>query len=188
MDDGHHGIDLAYWSRGDRKTMVGLPIKSVLPGQVAAVVHNRQPYGNMVIIETPLDALPAAWLQSMAIPEVQRTVTPSTSLRCPPSQITYASTSRSLYLLYAHMNQSPSVTIDQQVACGEVVGEVGTTGKSVNPHLHLETRVGPSGATFPVMAHYDNAATDSEMATYCTWRVSGLFQAFDPLMVLALQP
>lgn len=181
MDDGHHGIDLAYWSRGDRKTMVGLPIHSVLPGQVAAVVHNREPYGNMVIIETPLDALPAAWLQAMTIPAVQPTVTPATSLRCPPDQNAYASANRSLYLLYAHMNKTPIVALNQHVACGEPLGEVGTTGKSVNPHLHLEVRVGPSGARFDSMAHYDTSATDAEMSAYCTWRVSGLFEMFNPL-------
>ncbi|RPJ47754.1 MAG: M23 family metallopeptidase, partial [Chloroflexi bacterium] len=86
------------------------------------------------------------------------------------------------------LNSPPTVALGQSVTCGQAIGEVGTTGRSVNYHLHLETRVGPAGVTFPEMAHYDNAATDTEMGTYCTWRVSGLFQAFDPLKVLSLQP
>ena len=71
------------------------------------------------------------------------------------------------------------------------IGEVGTTGRSVNPHLHLETRIGPAGASFTEMAHYDNGATENEMRNYCTWRVSGLYQLLNPLEViqaLSLQP
>jgi murein DD-endopeptidase MepM/ murein hydrolase activator NlpD len=187
MDDGHFGADFAYWSRGTHKAMLGLPVLAALSGRVVGIVPNRQPYGNAVIIETALDAVPADWLRSLPTPAP--TVQPAANLYCPPDPAAYPSQgSRSLYLLYAHLNKAPLVSLNQQVTCGQAIGEVGTTGRSVNPHLHLETRVGPAGATFPVMAHYDNAATDSEMATYCTWRVSGLFQAFDPLKLLALQP
>jgi murein DD-endopeptidase MepM/ murein hydrolase activator NlpD len=82
------------------------------------------------------------------------------------------------------LNREPLVTAGELVSCGQVIGEVGTTGKSVNAHLHLETRAGPYGATFPAMAHYENDATNAEMSAYCTWRVSGLFQMFDPLALL----
>ena len=68
--------------------------------------------------------------------------------------------------------------------CGQVIGQVGTTGRSVNPHLHLEMRYGPGGAAFPSLAHYSGDATSEEMAAYCTWRVSGIFQVIDPLKVL----
>ncbi len=187
MDDGHFGADFAYWSRGERKTMLGLPVYSVFAGRVAGVIHNHTPYGNAVIIETPLDGVPAGWLP--VFPTAAPTIQPAPSLYCPPDPVNYAARpGRSLYLLYAHFNKTPLVTVDQPVTCGQAIGEVGTTGRSVNPHLHLETRAGPAGATFAEMAHYDNAATDSEMRTYCTWRVSGLFQAFDPLKVLSLQP
>jgi len=187
MDDGHFGADFAYWSRGAHKQMLGLPVKSALNGRVAGVIQNRMPYGNAVIIETRLNTIPASW--HPVLPTLAPTVQPSANLVCPPDTARYAvNAERSLYLLYAHLNQAPTVSIDQPVDCGQVIGEVGTTGRSVNPHLHLETRLGPAGVTFPVMAHYDNAATESEMGTYCTWRVSGLFQAFDPLEILSLQP
>lgn len=188
MDDGHFGVDFAYWSRGEHKQMLGLPVQAVLHGRVAGLIQNRMPYGNAVIIETPLNTIPASW--RLVLPTPAPTVQPAPNLFCPPDTAGwYANdTERSLYLLYAHLNQAPTVSIDQPIACGQVIGEVGTTGRSVNPHLHLETRLGPARVTFPVMAHYDNAATESEMATYCTWRVSGLFQAFDPLELLSLQP
>jgi murein DD-endopeptidase MepM/ murein hydrolase activator NlpD len=187
MDDGHFGADFAYWSRGTRKTMLGLPVLSVLNGRVAGIIHNHVPYGNAVIIETPLETVPAAWLPEFPIPAP--TIQPAPNLYCPPDPADYpAGAGRSLYLLYAHFNQPPQVALGQSVTCGQAIGEVGTTGLSVNPHLHLETRVGPSGVIFPEMVHYDTAATDLEMSTYCTWRVRGLFQAFDPVTLLSLQP
>jgi murein DD-endopeptidase MepM/ murein hydrolase activator NlpD len=42
--------------------------------------------------------------------------------------------------LYAHQ-RSYFVKVEQQVSIGEVIGEVGTTGWSTDPHLHFEIRV-----------------------------------------------
>lgn len=188
QDDGHHGADFAYWSRGTRKEMLGLPVYSALSGRVAGVIQNRQPYGNAVIIETRLDALPSDWLSAIPVPTPAPTVQPAANLICPADPRTYdPQTGRSLYLLYAHLNKTPALTVGQVVTCGQPIGEVGTTGRSVNPHLHLETRAGPAGATFTVMAHYTNDVTEAEMRNYCTWRVSGLFQPFDPMKLLSLQ-
>lgn len=183
MDDGHHGADFAYWSRGERTTMLGHPVQSVLPGRVAGIIHDREPYGYAVIIETPLEG-PLLNGMDAVLPTPAPTVQPAASLFCPAGTQAYAGDGRSLYLLYAHLNREPLVSTGDQVFCGQVIGEVGTTGKSVNAHLHLETRVGPAGATFPAMAHYENDATNAEMSAYCTWRVSGLFQMFDPLALL----
>ncbi len=44
-----------------------------------------------------------------------------------------------LYTLYAHM-QTTFVTKGQRVTRGQVIGEVGATGKVTGPHLHLEVR------------------------------------------------
>ncbi len=190
MDDGHHGTDFAYWSRGERSTMIGHPVQSVLPGRVAGVILDRDPYGYAVIIETPLEG-PLFPAVKGVVPTPAPTVQPAASLICPPAENTYSTKERSLYLLYAHLNREPLVSPGDPVSCGQTIGEVGTTGKSVNAHLHLETRVGPAGAAFPVMAHYENDATNDEMRNYCTWRVSGLFQMFDPMALLeapTLQP
>lgn len=185
MDDGHHGVDFAYWSRGERNTMLGLPVNSVMDGRVAGVLENRQPYGYAVIIETPLEALPGKWLAAMELPASQPTVPAAPNLICPPDPLTYGQPgSRSLYLLYAHLDQPPALAVGQPVACGDPLGVVGTTGRSVNYHLHLETRIGPSESIFPGMAHYEASASEVEMSTYCTWRVSGLFAIFDPMLIL----
>lgn len=189
MDDGHHGADFAYYSRGERKEMIGLPVYSVLNGIVAGVIHDRPPYGNAVIIETRIEAFSPEQFNRLQAPTPAPTVQPPANLTCPePEKTASMPAGRSLYLLYAHLNQPPLVSTGQAVTCGQQIGEVGTTGNSVNPHLHLETRIGPSGAVFPSMAHYDASITEEEMRNYCIWRVSGLFQMFDPMLLLSLQP
>jgi murein DD-endopeptidase MepM/ murein hydrolase activator NlpD len=78
--------------------------------------------------------------------------------------------------------------VGDTVTCGQPLGEVGTTGASVNPHLHFETRLGPAAMTLDSFGHYDLHATDLERNNYCLWRVSGWFQLVDPLKILAQQP
>jgi murein DD-endopeptidase MepM/ murein hydrolase activator NlpD len=156
-------VDFAYYRRGERASILGVQVQSVLDGRVAAVILNRIPYGNMVIVETSSSALPAEAIGQLDLPA-----------------------GRSLYLLYAHMNAAPLVALDDRVACGQVLGEVGNTPKgwSSDPHLHLEARAGPPGVSFAGMVFYDTGATQEEMDNYRRWRMSGEFQLLDPLTLL----
>lgn len=169
--------------------MPGMPIQAVLPGAVAAVIMDRFPYGYAVLIETPLNDLPASWLQALDLPEPLPARLVNPALTCPAIPDPFPpSDQRSLYLLYAHLQTSPQVEPGQPVACARPLGAVGGTGNALNPHLHLEVRVGPSGARFASLAHYDNRASPDEMGAYCLWRVSGVFQTVDPLRLLTLDP
>ena len=189
QDNGHFGVDFSYWSRADGTSMAGLPIYSVLDGVVASAIENRQPYGNALIIETPLSQIDPHWLDLLPIQiyDPNAPLQPSTSLTCPAYEFTPQRTPLSLYLLYAHMRQPGQLTQGSQVICGQQIGQVGTTGNSVNDHLHLETRIGPSGIKFASLAHYDTSATREEMRNYCLWRISGAFMPFDPMALLSIR-
>jgi murein DD-endopeptidase MepM/ murein hydrolase activator NlpD len=157
-DDPHHGVDLAIRLPNSEVAVSGNPVQAALAGSVAAVIRDRFPYGNALLVETPLEEAPPAL-------DLSR---------------------RSLYVMYAHMRDPVDLNPGDTVACGQAIGAVGSTGNALNPHLHLEMRVGPAGMRFSSMAHYDNSATSEEMSSYCLWRISGLFQLVDPLRLIAL--
>ena len=144
--------------------MLGEPVQSVLPGVVASVLNGQYPYGNMVIIETGRTDYPESLRDRIDIP---------------PGQ--------SLYVLYAHLDQPPSVALGERVVTCQPLGVVGMSGNTDIPHLHLETRLGPAGQVFESMRFYDTRATQEEMDTYILWRTSGIFQHFDPLQLLGLE-
>ena len=162
-DDRHHGTDFAYYRRKDRLTNEGEIVQALIPGQVIAVVQDQLPYGNMIIIETEGSVLPLEIREQFGIAE-----------------------NESLYILYAHFGDSPLVALGDQVDCGQPLGEVGATGYNiVNPHLHLEIRIGPAGAVFTAgMAYYDTRTTEEERANYELWRTSGEFRHFDPMSLI----
>jgi murein DD-endopeptidase MepM/ murein hydrolase activator NlpD len=162
-EDFHHGVDFAYYRRGDRMSIEGEFIQSIFPGLVSASVNDRLPYGNMVIVETSIDKLPDYLVDSLNI-----------------------RSGESLYSLYAHMEESPQVALGENVSCGQYLGIVGKTGYDiVNPHLHLEMRIGPTGTIFNNMVFYDTSAKIEEMDNYRRWRTSGEFRHLDPMEVIA---
>lgn len=142
--------------------MQGEPIQAVLPGVVASALHDLYPYGNMVMVETTSAQLP---------PEVVL------SLGFRPGE--------SLYLLYAHLDASPTVNLGDPVVACQLLGEVGMTGNTELPHLHLETRLGPAASVFESMRYYDTRASLEELAVYELWRTSGVFRHFDPMHLLS---
>jgi murein DD-endopeptidase MepM/ murein hydrolase activator NlpD len=188
-DTGHHGVDFAFWSRGDQSSILGLPITSVFSGRVVSAFNElRSPYGYLTVVETPLSSLPQSLLSAINLPEMSAPMGQTDKLNCPTGFTDQWNTeSQSLYLLYAHMNKPPVVTLGQTVNAGDQIGEVGNTGASSAPHLHLEMRIGPSNASFESIGHYDPSTTDQERHNYCTWRISGIFQMFNPMALMTVQ-
>lgn len=177
-DDPHQGIDIADFLPGTRVAIAGRPVQAVLAGVVAGLVVDAFPYGNAVLIETGAANAPAA---AMPFPTPLPGLPLHTTLTCPGTTAPQGiAEQRSLYVLYAHLLAAPDLAIGQPVACGEVIGAVGQSGNALNPHLHLEVRVGPAGADLSGMSHYNPSASSAAMDAYCTWRVSGFFQVIDP--------
>ena len=191
FDYDHQGVDFSYYRHNGHIGIQGLPVYASLEGKVIAVLKEKWVYGNSVIIETPLDQIPAAWLTQLQLPTIAPTVVPNPRLTCPdikndPNQELDIN-KRSLYLLYAHFDKPPTLKIGDHVQCGQQIGAVGNSGKSSNPHLHVEVRIGPSGAIFEGLAHYDASTSDMERHNYCVWRVSNLFQMIDPMRLFNLR-
>ncbi len=187
-DAGHHGVDFGFYRYGPYDVMAGVPIQSILSGTVAGVLPDRRPYGNAILIETALEDLPPTWQALLQTVDQPQLIPLDGRLNCPEilTPATQAEGKLSLYLLYAHMQSPTELEIGDSVACGAVIGAVGTTGASINDHLHLEMRLGYSGARFDHMAHYINNATQAEMNQYCTWRISGWYGLLDPLTLITL--
>lgn len=189
QDDGHHGVDFAHYRRNDLLSIDGVAIQSVLYGEVVTIIKDKYPYGNALIIETSLDSIAPELLALIMPPEIAPTVIPDPKFNWAPTDLPFelSESSRSLYIYYAHLKFLPEVEIGQKVTCGQRIGQVGTTGDSTNPHLHFETRIGPSGARFESMAYYITQSTETERYNYIMWRISNLFQIFDPMQVLDIK-
>ena len=188
-DDPHAGVDLAMRLSDTEMALPGHPVQSAFAGKVVTAIHDRFPFGNALLIETPLEGFPEEWWQPANIPTPASTLAPRSALTCPkaPDPVFPDPSRRSLYILYAHLEQPVKFNPGDLVSCGQVIGTVGSTGNSLNPHLHFETRVGPAGLQMSGMAHYHASVTAEEMSNYCLWTVSGLFQVVDPLKVLQLK-
>lgn len=161
-DERHEGVDFSYYNLpGVTGSIEGATVQSVLPGRVASAVADSFPYGNFVIIETQRESLPDEIIERLKIPE-----------------------GKSLYLAYVHLLDAPLVSLGQEVVGCQQLGAVGATGNTAAPHLHLEARLGPTGGQFPVMKAFVTGVTVEEKQNYILWRTSGLYNHFDPMLLL----
>ncbi len=161
-DDRHQGVDFVYHRlAGVTISILGVQVNSVLPGKVAAALVDTFPYGSLVISETPYEWLPQEWIDRFGIEENQ-----------------------SIYILYAHLQEAPMVSLGQVVDRCQGLGKVGKSGNTDAPHLHLETRLGLAGMSFANMAGLLAEVSDEERAHYKLWRTSGVFMHFDPMSLL----
>lgn len=183
-DKNHPAVDLGFYSFKGLTTDDNHPIQALLPGTVAAIANNRFPYGNMVMIETPLDSLSPDLIKQLQIGKSFSDDEIKTRSACQPDQtrISWSASSKSIYTLYAHMKNPPTLQLGDQVQCGEVIGAIGATGNSSVSieHLHLEVRVGPANAKFATISAYGADSTDEERYNYCIWALSEVFLPVNP--------
>lgn len=182
-DDGHHGLDFAYFQRGERASIQGIEIYAILSGKTVLTLEDLIPYGYAVLIETPLEDLPLPLQETLLgtyqpIPE--NVVFQG---ECPAFPVPENPQTLSLYHLYAHMETQPPLQSGETITCGQRLGTVGNTGRSSNPHLHLETRLGPANLDLESMAFYAASYSTQQRAAYCLWRMSGYYQLFDPFLL-----
>lgn len=190
-DDGHPGIDLSFYTYRNWDSINNLDVQSIFPGKISGIINDRPPYGNAIIIETELYSL------GVENQEIIQPIYPDNPLQeyiilnCPDHFDQYYNFSindLSLYVLYGHLSMFKEFKIGDTLVSGNIIGQVGNTGYSGNPHLHLEMRIGPKSATFQEMAHYDNSVTPEEIENYCLWRVSGYFYPIDPFLIMTVNP
>ena len=183
QDTGHHGVDFAYFQRGNRQSIEGIEIYAIMAGTTVLTLDDQIPYGYTLLIETPLSDLPQPLQEILLADYLPVPEDPYYRLTCPEVPLPILTGALSVYHLYAHMEVRPEYNRGAPIACGETIGTVGNTGYSSNPHLHLETRLGPTGAHFETMAHYELTNTPEEWGNYCLWRMSGYYQLFDPFIL-----
>ncbi|MBG0788131.1 MAG: M23 family metallopeptidase [Anaerolineaceae bacterium] len=187
-DFGHPGVDFAYYQRGDRESIEGIEIYAIMAGQAALILDDLYPYGYTIVIETPLAELPEDLQQSLMAAYEPVPENLDYQYNCPNVPTPTLTGEYSLYHLYAHQQVRPAFEVGEEIACGQLLGTVGNSGWSSNPHLHLETRLGPSGLEITTMAHYETTATEEQLSNYCLWRSSGYYQIVDPFEILNTIP
>lgn len=160
-DGRHMGVDFAFYRYGGRMDIRDVYIRSILPGKVAGVINDLTPYGNAVIIET----------RAQDIPEEL-------------ARVLQVNAEQSLYHLYAHMANSPWVDVGQLVSLCHLLGQVGNTGATVQPHLHFETRYGPPDEVLTSLGCCGTDIPEEEQKEYFYWVTSGVFRHFDPMIII----
>ena len=190
-DDGHPGLDFAFYTFHEWNSIDNLDVVSILPGLISGVIYNRPPYGNAILIETPWQDLNIEQQRLVMALYPDEPLQTKIILNCPETfniNSDFSKESLSLYVLYGHLKNFQDFELGDSIEPGSMIGKVGNTGMSGNPHLHLEIRVGPKSSVFLKMAHYDNSITKEEMENYCLWRVSGYFFPIDPGLILGFEP
>lgn len=195
----HPAIDLGFYTTKyipsytgpELHTVDGWPIQAVLPGSVVVTVNDLYPYGNMIMIETPLDSLAPEYLAGFDLPQPYTQEELDLRFPCAKDQapITWSEDSKSIYILYAHMKEPSALKTGVRVEGGEVIGAIGATGNTSESveHLHLEVRIGPSDAKFSTISAYFSSSTEEERYNYCIWALSEVFQSINPAQLWSAQ-
>ncbi len=188
-DDPHQGVDFSFIDPQTQIAVNGSEVQAFLSGRIDAIMDDRFPYGNAVLISAPIISLPLPWkeiLNKMAAPSLWLK---TSALSCPEgwNEVTEDNSSSILYILYAHLQNQVQLKVGDQITTGTPIGQVGMSGNALAPHLHIEIRYGSLADFSAGMAHYTVSASVEEMKNYCRWRISGWFRPIDPMLLLLSQ-
>jgi hypothetical protein len=101
---------------------------------VAAILRDRFPYGNAVLIETTPQGLPKE-LRPLVEAQENPIAPVRSSLTCPDGgeKPFPEGNRRSLYLLYAHMQMTEALEVGDLVGCGAGLGRLVSNAESPAP-------------------------------------------------------
>ena len=105
-DDGHPGIDIAFYSFQNWTTINNHDVISIYPGKVAGIIHDRPPYGNAIIIETDINSLDVEERELLLSQYPDNPLQENIILQCPEDFHQDRNISKndlSLYFLYGHL-------------------------------------------------------------------------------------
>ena len=162
-EERHHGLDFSFYRRGDNASILGVGVQTAMDSVVVMVLVDSFPYGNAVLLETTGKAISEAVRDRLEMDQEE-----------------------SLYVLYAHLSDPPTAVLLENLPACSQIGFVGKSGNAGVPHLHMETRIGPSGEMFAGMSYYSTQTTPEERANYIRWRTSGDFTHFDPFLIFEI--
>lgn len=135
----HSGLDIA--SNSKALPTNDIPINASWKGKVVqslkdpeTVKDSNKGLGNLVVVEYKYDDIPAA------------------------QRPTWLKSGESVYIRYSHLSDKDRISIGTDVEQGTMIGRVGSTGQSNGPHIHLETKSGPSNSykTYDGIPTYHN--------------------------------
>jgi len=87
------------------------------------------------------------------------------------------------YTLYGHMNGVDMPAVGQRVNAGDVIGQVGSTGRSTGPHLHFEIVQGVTPSNTPggpIGYRNKDPLVHPDPSTFDNWPGAGPYDGGSP--------
>ena len=120
-DDGHPGIDIAFYSFQNWKTINNHDVISIYPGKVAGIIRDRPPYGNAIIIETDINSLDVEERELLLSQYPDNPLQENIILQCPEDfhqDRNISKNNLSLYFLYGHLASIKELKIGDMLTSG----------------------------------------------------------------------